>query len=138
MSYRFDPMHSQEYSSRSPGTTRQPYGMGTLNRQTSRQFTNYGGEQQNLSLFTSADHDRYEPSQFDRMTPQSHQPDYHYDSQTLNSQTWAYSAGNMNGGANTMGAGRMKTPSSRRAGLPSVSNFTSFQAVTRKASTDFS
>ena len=112
-------MHSQDYSSRSLGTTRQPYGIGTLNRQTSRQFNNYGAEQPNLSLFT-AEHERYESSQFDRMTSQA---DYHYnDSQALSSQTWGYNAGNLNGGANTIGGtGRMKPPSARRAAIPTVS-----------------
>lgn len=125
MSYRFDSMHPQEYSSRSPGTTRQPYGMGTLNRQTSRHFSNYTGEQPNLSLITPTDHERYEHSPFDRMTPQSHQSDYHYtESQTLNNQTWAYNATNANGAANTMGAtGRMRAPAARRAGIPTVSIF---------------
>ncbi|KAG0648036.1 Psi inducibility 4 [Hyphodiscus hymeniophilus] len=118
MSYRYDPTHSQDYPSRSPGTTRQPYGMGNLNRQTSRQFNSYAAEQPNLSLFTT-DQERYEPSQFDRMTPQN---EYHFnDNQALNSQTWAYNP--VNGGGNTMGGtGRMKAPSARRAGIPTVSN----------------
>lgn len=122
MSFRHNDMYAQEYSSRSPGTTRNPYNMGTLNRQTSRQFNNYGGEPPNLSLFTAADHDRYEPPQFDRMPTQSHLNDYHYtDNQTLNSQTWGYNAGNANGGANTMGANRTR-PTARRTALPTVSN----------------
>ena len=110
--------------------------MGTLNRQTSRQFNNYGGEQPNLSLFTSADHERYDPPQFDRMTTQSHLNDYHYtDSQTLNSQTWGYNAGNANGGANTMGANRTR-PTARRTALPTVSTSATYE-LSLQASTNF-
>ena len=130
-------MYPQEYSSRSPGTTRTPYNMGALNRQTSRQFNNYGGEQPNLSLFTSADHERYDPPQFDRMTTQSHLNDYHYtDSQTLNSQTWGYNAGNVNGGANTMGANRTR-PTARRTALPTVSTSATYE-LSLQASINFS
>lgn len=141
---RYDPAHNsqgngQEYTNntnRSPGTTRQGYGsMGNLNRQTSRQFTNYSTEQPQqqpqLSYLNSADHERFDPPQYDRM-PSQPQHDYHYDSQTLNSQTWAYNSSNMNGGANTMGGGRMKAPSARRGNIPSVSNVS--HAAARKTS----
>jgi hypothetical protein len=139
MSYRFDPMHSQEYAIRSSGNVRQPFGMGTLNRQTSRLFTSYGTEQPSLSLFTSADHERYDP-QFERLASHAQQPDYHYgDTQNLSSQTWAFNPGNMNGGGNAMGGtGRMKLPSSRRTGIPSVSDYAPFQVTLCKASSDFS
>ena len=94
---------------------------GTLNRQTSRHFNNYGGEQPNLSLFSPPEHERYDPPLFDRMPSQSHLTDYHYpDSQTLNSQTWGYN-GAANGGANTLGGNRSR-PTARRTALPTVSN----------------
>lgn len=108
-------MYHDNPSARSPGSQRhqQP-----LHRQPSRQFDAYGPMPTN---FYDDPMSRYDTSRLERLNPSLHGNTYGYD--MSGSQTWA--APNGFSGAHTLGglssaAGRMKTNSRGRTGLPTV------------------
>ncbi|KAL1998244.1 hypothetical protein VTN02DRAFT_6550 [Thermoascus thermophilus] len=108
-------MYHDNPSARSPGSQRhqQP-----LHRQPSRQFDAYGPMPTN---FYDDPMSRYDTSRLDRLNPSLHGNTYGYD--MAGSQTWA--APNGFGGAHTLGglssaAGRMKSNSRSRTGLPTT------------------
>jgi hypothetical protein len=110
---QYEMYHDYSAPSRSPVSNR-AYGHQTLNRQPSRHFEQYN--QLSNSIYAADDQSasRYDPSRFDRMaaTTTLH-PAYGYDS-----STWSYNA---NGAATIGASSRLRSSSSRRQPLPSVS-----------------